>query len=158
MYTNMKNLPTDYYYVYSHVDPTTGELMYIGHGYGPRAWIHGSRKTVLRSQDHLDWLHRMNTLHFLPTDYVIILERNLTKAVACKHEQQYIRTLNPLFNKPQGLQNMKVTKDSLEVMKGLRDEGFYYREIAEQLNLSTMTVYRALNNQTKNLGENNNVV
>lgn len=155
MSTNMKNLPTDYYYVYSHVDPRTTQLMYIGHGYGPRAWIHGSRKAVLRSQEHLDWLQEMNALYYLPTDYVTILQKNMTKSSACIVEQTLIREMKPKFNKPQGLQNMKVTKDSFEVMKGLREEGFYYKEIAETLGVSTMAVYRAINNQTKNLGENN---
>ena len=100
----------------------------------------------------------MNTLYYLPTDYVTILQKNMTKSSACAVEQQLIRDMKPKFNKPQGLQNMKVTKDSFEVMKGLREEGFYYREIAETLGVSTMTVYRAINNQTKNLGENNAAV
>lgn len=67
-------------------------------------------------------------------------------------ENKLIRQIQPKFNKPQGLQNMKVTPKILKAATYLRTKGCSYKRIGEILNLSTMTIYRAVNNQTKNLG------
>lgn len=41
------------YYVYYHVDPDTKDIVYVGHGYKSRAWIHGtSSKYGVRSTEH----------------------------------------------------------------------------------------------------------
>lgn len=138
------------YYVYHHIEPETGEVKYIGHGWKSRAWVHGGRKTVSRDQEHLDWLEELNSKGFLPIDYVIIVNRGLTKKEACKEEQSQIRHIKPPFNRPQGLGLLKVDNHMMLTMKTLRDEGFSYKQISCECGVSTMTSYRALNGKTKN--------
>ena len=147
-------LPTDYiYYVYSHTDPRTDELLYVGHGCRGRAWIHGSKKTCLRSQEHLDHLERMTQAGYLPTDWVGIFQSKLTKSDACSLEQELIRGLSPTYNKPQGKHLLKLTPETYKMCQDLRNTGLYYHQIADEVGVSTMTVYRALNKQTKNIGD-----
>jgi len=147
-------LPTDYiYYVYKHVDPRTDELIYVGHGCRGRAWIHGSKKTCLRSQDHLNHLESMTTDGFIARDWVEVVSQGLPKSDAAKLEQGLIRDLNPTYNKPQGKHLLKLSPEQYGVCQRLREEGFFYHQIADEVGVSTMTVYRALNNQTKNIGE-----
>jgi hypothetical protein len=147
-------LPTDYiYYVYTHTDPRCGELIYIGHGCRGRAWTHGSDKSVLRSQEHLTRLESMTAEGLHAGDWVCILHSGLTKSDACKIEQELIRDLRPTYNKPQGKQNLKLTPEQYNLCLEMRDGGMFYHQIAEEVGVSPMTVYRALNGQTKNIGE-----
>lgn len=154
----MTTLPTDYqafiYYVYKHTDPRTGELLYIGHGCRGRAWIHGSKLTCLRSQSHLDHLESMIQDGFNPCDWVDLIHSGISKEDACKKEQELIRLLKPKYNKPQGLALLKMTLEQLDLCKELRKNGLSYQSIANETGLSAMTVYRGLNGQTKNIGEN----
>jgi len=147
-------LPTDYiYYVYNHVDPRDGSLLYIGHGCRGRAWIHGSKKTCLRSQDHLNHLESMTRDGFVATDWVSIIVQGISKKDAAKYEQELIRDTEPTYNMPQGKHLLKVTPEIYKLCKELRDDGLYYSQIADEVGLSAMTVYRALNGQTKNIGD-----
>ena len=147
-------LPTDYiYYVYKHVDPRSDELIYIGHGCRGRAWTHGSDKSVLRSQEHLAHLESMTVDGFVPPHWVHIIHSGILKSDACKIEQELIRELNPKYNKPQGKQNLKLTPEQYNLCSEMRDDGMFYHQIANEIGVSTMTVYRALNGQTKNIGE-----
>ena len=140
------------YYVYSHVDPRNNETIYVGHGCRGRAWIHGSKKTCLRSQDHLDRLNELTSLGFIATDWVKILEKGMSKSEACRFEQEVIRDTDPTFNVQMGISILKVTRDVFDEIKSLRDEGMSYKSIGDKVGLSAMTVFRALNNQTKNVG------
>jgi hypothetical protein len=147
-------LSTDFiYYVYQHKDPITDEIIYIGHGCRGRAWTHGSDKTVLRSQEHLAHLEKMTREGFIPSDWVSILISGLLKTDACKREQEYIRTLQPTYNKPQGKQNLKLTPEQFTLCQKMREDNMFYHQIADEIGVSTMTVYRALNGQTKNIGD-----
>ena len=154
-------LPTDYqsdkeryiYYVYKHVDPRTDELIYVGHGCRGRAWIHGSKRNCLRSQDHLNHLESMTLDGFVPTDWVYIEYQGLDKSSACQIEQEIIRLERPTYNRSLGKHNLKVTPEIYELCKALRLKGCSYAVISEEVGLSPMTVYRALNNQTKNIGD-----
>lgn len=147
-------LPTDYiYYVYKHTDPRTEEVIYIGHGCRGRAWIHGSKRTCLRSQDHLDHLESMTQDGFIPTDWVTILHSGLDKSSACQIEQTLIREICPTYNKASGKHNLKITPEIFALCKELRNDGMYYSDIANEVGVSAMTVYRALNGQTKNIGD-----
>lgn len=152
--SNNNYLPTDYiYYVYKHVDPRSNELIYIGHGSRGRAWTHGSDKTVVRSQEHLAHLDRMIYDGFVASDWVHIIERGLDKSSACKIEQDLIREFKPAYNKPQGKHLLKMTPEQFGLCLEMRESGMFYHEIATEVGVSTMTVYRALNGQTKNIGE-----
>lgn len=150
----MKTLPTDYiYYVYKHVDPRSDELLYIGHGARGRAWTNGSKKTALRSQDHLAHLESMTYEGFIPSDWVQIVQQGISKKDACIIEQALIRELNPTYNLPQGKSLLKMDDEKLKRSRGLKDFRTSYAEIALIIGVSPMTVYRALNGQTKNLQE-----
>jgi predicted DNA-binding protein (UPF0251 family) len=149
-------LPTDsepIYYVYKHTDPRTQELIYIGHGARGRAWTHGSKLTALRSQEHLAHLEDMVYSGYNPCDWVALIYKGLTKEAACKQEQEFIRSLKPRYNLPQGKQLLKLTPEQFELCKVMREEGLFYHDIAKEVGVSTMTIYRALNGQTKNIGD-----
>lgn len=147
-------LPTDYiYYVYKHTDPRNGELIYIGHGCRGRAWTHGSDRTVLRSQEHLARLESMTADGFHAGDWVCIVHSGLSKSDACKIEQALIRDLKPTYNKPQGKHLLKLTPEQFMLCQEMRNDGMFYHDIADEIGVSTMTIYRALNGQTKNIGE-----
>lgn len=148
------SLPTDLiHYVYKHIDPRTDELIYIGHGCRGRAWTHGSDKTVLRSQKHLAHLEAMTQDGFVASDWVHIVVTGLDKTSACKQEQELIRDLKPTYNKPQGKKALKLTPEQYALCGQMRKDGLYYHQIADEMGVSTMTIYRALNNQTKNIGD-----
>lgn len=150
----MKTLPTDcIYYVYKHVDPRTDELLYIGHGARGRAWTHGSKLTVLRSQAHLAHLESMTFDGFIPSDWVQVTQQGISKKDACVIEQALIRELSPLYNLPQGKSQLKLNLEVLNNCRWLRDSGSSYSAIASVVGVSPMTIYRALNGQTKNLQE-----
>lgn len=147
-------LPTDLiYYVYEHVDPRSGELLYIGHGCRGRAWVHGSDKTALRSQEHLAHLESMTQDGFVPSDWVSLHNQGMTKSDACAEEQELIRMLKPTYNKPQGKKALKLTPEQYLFCLQMRQDGLFYHQIAVEVGVSPMTVYRALNGQTKNIGD-----
>lgn len=154
------SLPTDYrdeeerrtYYVYYHYDDVSDEIVYVGHGYKSRAWIH-SNGTSNRSPDHSDWMELQDQRGRLPCDYVEVYARGMTKSQACDLEQRFIRQFSPKFNKPQGISLLKMAPDDLITARALRQDGLSYSDIAKELNVSTMTVYRALTGRTKNIGE-----
>jgi len=141
------------YYVYQHTDPRTGEVIYIGHGCRGRAWIHGSGGSVLRSKEHLAHLEELTQEGYLPSKWVSILISGLSKSEACQREQENIRLLQPTYNKPQGKHLLKLTPEQFSLCLEMREDGMPYHLIAEEVGVSTMTVYRAINKQTKNIGE-----
>lgn len=153
----MSNYLPSYYYVYGHMHPETEKFVYIGHGSRGRAWIHGSRRTVLRSQDHLDFLEGLNLAGYLPTDWVVIFNRGLTKKVACEIERSLIKNYNPMFNKPQGVYTRVMSKEDVDRAKELRKQGLSYAKIGDELKVSTMTARRAVLDLYKNKEEYLNV-
>jgi DNA invertase Pin-like site-specific DNA recombinase len=90
---------------------------------------------------------------FVPSDWVRVLHSGLDKPDACKIEQDLIRKMKPRYNKPQGKSALKITPEQYQLAQEMREDGKFYHEIADEIGVSTMTVYRALNNQTKNIGE-----
>jgi len=91
---------------------------------------------------------------FVATDWVSIIVGGLKKKAAAKYEQELIREALPIYNMPQGKHLLKVTPEIYTLCKELREDGLYYNQIADEVGLSAMTVYRALNGQTKNIGDN----
>lgn len=108
---------------------------------------------MLRSQDHLDHLEMLTQDGFVATDWVQLVATGLPKKDACVREQSLIRELNPLYNKPQGKHLLKVTPELYKQCVDMRNQGMFYSQISDAVGVSPMTVYRALNNQTKNIGE-----
>ena len=56
-----------------------------------------------------------------------------------------------LFNKVNGIKLLKLSPSLLKKAEVLRDTGMSYKEVSEKMEVSTMTVYRALNKKTKAL-------
>ena len=137
------------YYVYSHVDPITKDVLYVGHGTRGRAWNIAYEHTLTRSQPHGKHLVRLIYDGFLACDFVNILHRNLFKTDACAIERDLIESLSPKYNKDIGLSNLRLTPDVYDAALSLRSEGNSYSQIATQLGLSAMTIWRGLNGQTK---------
>lgn len=136
----------DQYYVYQHEHPETGEVVYVGHGKKDRAWIRSPR-----NKEHKAWLCEMDNKGYIAEDYVSFLARGLSKKESCKVEWEWIDNLNPRFNKPFGVQSLKVTPEDYRYWLELRDKGLSYKKIAELTEYTTMTIHRALTGQTKNL-------
>jgi len=147
------------YYVYHHVDPTNDELLYIGMGSGSRAWSCETSRDKMyygrRAPEHAERLTALMQVGYVPSDWVIIVARSLDRSAAMRLEQDQIRQCKPLFNKPAGKKIMKWDDEMLKRAVELRQSQESYSNIADKLGLSTMTVYRALNNQTKNIGDIN---
>ncbi len=122
------------YYVYIHACPVTGEVLYIGHGTGARAWNY--REYSSRSSEHESVLSKLFAEGFLPTDWVIIHEKGLSKADAIEIEQRLIKGSSPRFNKahkPMYQVNRKVSKTGKEICKFahmLHEMGYGYQRIA----------------------------
>jgi len=136
--------PEYIYYVYGHVDPRTEETIYVGHGCRGRAWIHGSKRTVLRSQDHLDHLESMTQDGFVATDWVVIYNQGLDKTSAAKVERDLIKELRPKYNNQVGGYNLLMTKTLQNTCKELKSKGMSYEKIADELKISAMTARRAV--------------
>ena len=56
-----------------------------------------------------------------------------------------------MFNKPQGARILKFTPEVQEQAIELRKEGLSYKGIGDVLGLATMTIYRGLTGETKNV-------
>ena len=145
-------LPTQYqqvFYVYFHVDPDSGEIVYVGSGTKERAWT--ARASNRHNEAHLTWLQRMETRGFTPDQYVSVVYRNSDKRAVLDKERELIEELKPEFN--QTLNKwwwcLTLSEEQLKEARELRDEGMSYKKIGEVIGTSTMTVWRALNGETK---------
>jgi len=134
----------DSYYVYSYRDEED-EVVYIGHGCKGRAWNCGyMRGDTLERQE---WKEMQIQKGLLPCDWVEIEERNLTKQEALNLEKQLIKELEPVLNRlnnPAYSRSM-VTSEELQRWVDLRKEGLSYKNISETSEFTTMTIWRALN-------------
>ena len=77
------------YYVYGHLDPETGQVMYIGKGCSGRAW-----STNMRSNEHISWMEN-NDLWQCVFSYAV----NLSSEEALELESELIKEHSPFFNK-----------------------------------------------------------
>lgn len=138
-----------HHYVYMHVDPETKEIVYYGHGRAGRAWACGSEKTVLRGEAHYLWQKSLMDNGYCPGDWVVILEKGMTKDDARAMEYELIEKSDTRFNMKMGQGNLKVTESLFQKMKDLRSSGLSYSQISSEIGVSSMTVYRAINKHTK---------
>ena len=133
------------YYVYEHVDPDTGEIVYIGHGKFERAWRCSTTNNPThyghRSVAHAEWLFEMAMHGFTPDSWVNIIQSGLTKKEAARIELSMIHSERPKFNR--SIRRDKKLDGSRA--QEYRDAGMYYSEIANKLDVSAMTVWRYLN-------------
>lgn len=145
-------LPTQYqqmFYVYFHVDPSSGDIVYVGSGTKERAWL--ARASNRQNEEHLAWLRNIETLGHTPDEYVTIVFKSSVKREVLDRETQLIEELKPRFNKTldKWWWCLTLTEEQLEEAKELRKENMSYKNIAAVIGTSTMTVWRALNGETK---------
>lgn len=148
----LNKLPTTYqsiHYVYTHTDPETGEIVYIGKGSRGRAWHCAEYNN--RSVDHAAFLNDLINLGFTPDSWVTIIEAGLSSRDAYKLEADLIWGLDsyPKYNAKRDA-SCKLTSDDLTMIRELRSKNNSYEVIGAATGFSTMTIYRALNGQTKN--------
>jgi DNA invertase Pin-like site-specific DNA recombinase len=90
---------------------------------------------------------------YTPDHWVEIVDRGLTKEEACALERLYIKKYKPEYNKIQGASLLKVTPEILEEANTLRNAGWSYQKIADNFDLATMTIHRAMNGKSPALEE-----
>jgi len=152
-------LPTDYqkYYVYVHRDPNTGGVVYIGMGQGSRAWMMrnsgGDRARYgHRREAHYRWFQELEAEGYTLADIVEIVQSGLSKSDALALEEQLIAKegYTNLFNvSPEDRAGLSLIPELIQDARAWREEGLTYKEIGIVLGVSTMTIHRALNGQTK---------
>ena len=155
------HLPTDYqafYYVYCHQHPVEGSIVYVGMGQKGRAWSitnSGGDNAAYgnRSQNHYNWFLTLEANGHTLDEVVNIVAKGLTKREALDFERELIDDCHPVFNKVAGLNILKMTEEKYLAAVAMRQDGLSYSAIGTELELSPMTAYRALNGQTKNIGE-----
>jgi hypothetical protein len=134
------------YYVYLHVDPETHETLYVGHGSRHRAWVYstapkGGKRYGHRNKQHFDRLLDLTNKGYLPSDWVEIIERGLTKEQAKELEKEMIETYKPLLNRAKGLGSY-IDKDRLKEAQRLKQCGIVGTEASKLLGVSKMTTWR----------------
>lgn len=137
---------TDNYYWYFHRDISNeNEIVYVGIGTKDRAWYCRNRQP-----DHLEWLNQIDKLFITMDEIVEIGDRGLSRKEALETEIQLINEYKPRFNRNFRLNDVcKLSKEDFDLAIELRKEGMIYKEIAKELNVSTMTIHRALSGGTK---------
>lgn len=145
------------HYVYRHVCPDTGEVVYVGAGSAARAWICAKAKPGLRygsrEPSHADWLHALFARGFTMDQLVVVTHRGLSKIDAHKIEREEVRQLNPRFNQYSGGHNSKMTAEQVAWAKNVYGSEAYpsYKSIADKLNLTTTIVWRGMTGRTRRL-------
>jgi hypothetical protein len=136
--------PVDSSYVYVHIDPTTGSVVYVGKGRGERAWSNGRRKGP-----HLRFLQNLSRMGFCPAHWAFILVTGLTDTEAHKTEHALIQKLAPMFNQMglgfaaagRGTDNKNAVLDPEKVvwMRRLHAQGTGYRELSRRFDVAYST-------------------
>lgn len=133
-------LPTDYQnYVYLHINPINNEVIYVGVGTKDRAWHY--RVSMSRHKEHTKFLNYLTEQGHIPSDWVEVVERGLSKEDARLVEKRLISKYNPTFNTHKGQGsciNMQMKEKALQ----LKEEGIVGSQAAKQLGCSIMTAWR----------------
>ena len=128
-------------YVYAHVDPYSGDVVYVGVGTNSRAYASHN----VRSDEHRDW---MNKHHNSGVNFVEFIATGLDSGEAFDIEAEMVRDLCPIFNKCHNVEYLKARDIEkygvalIEDIKSLRLQGLSHKEIGFRTNLGTMTVWR----------------
>lgn len=80
-------------YIYAHILPESGQIIYIGSGQQERAW-----SLYKRSDPHQSVLNNIQRMGFSPSDYVVILKGGLEAKEALVEELRLIKETKPMFN------------------------------------------------------------
>lgn len=129
------------YYVYYHIHPRTNQVVYIGMGSGQRAWMMRNSTSTgprygHRSQKHYNWFQILEYEGHTLDQIVLIEKRGLSKDKARELESNLIKQFNPMFNIHKGCGSM-VDFNKIEKALALKQQGLTYKQIAEQMNLSS---------------------
>lgn len=91
-YTSPDKTDLNRWYVYTHTDPTTGEIVYVGEGTGQRF-----AAVNTRDAPHSQFLKEV--IHDKKLNCFSIIESRLTKEQARAIERELIARYRPRFNK-----------------------------------------------------------
>lgn len=134
------------YYVYSHIDPETSEVLYIGRGYGPRAYATNSsspkRGYSDRHPNHSLRLHQLMNEGYLPHEWVKFVFRNITREDSKKYEARLIKEYSPKFNRKPGVDKRIFSEEELSKINKMREDKVSYDKIGQYLNCSRSTIHR----------------
>jgi Holliday junction resolvasome RuvABC DNA-binding subunit len=139
----------DQYYVYQHIDPETGEILYIGMGSYERAWLcRGSN----RKKNHQERLNELFSLGYTMQDVVSILASYLSKEAALSLELTKIEKFKPKFNNysnPNWKYPSKFADEVITMVKALKEMGYGPQNTAFLMggdkNKNAMTMWRMVN-------------
>lgn len=135
------------YYVYTHVDPITGELVYVGKGCGGRAW--DVTRNRGQHSEHLSWMKSLMNQGFIPSDWVNIIKKNLLDKEAREKEIELIHSIGLIrFNRQTGenQHQSKLTNDqAVEIFKIVSKDKTQIGELANKYNVSRAAIYMILN-------------
>jgi hypothetical protein len=132
----MSDFPTEYYYVYIHKDPITGNIKYIGMGQGQRAWMMrnsgGTTAYGHRCKEHWEWYKELESKGYTLDKIVEIIDSSLSRSKALEIEKEMINSVGygKLFNKDPRLMNRKHDKEMCNFAKALHELGFGYQRVA----------------------------
>lgn len=122
-------------YVYQHIHPVTKEIFYIGLGTKDRAWAVTSKA---RSPDHREYLETLIEQGYIVSDFVEVLDRNLSREQAHLLERDLITKHKPMFNKDREQRCMSSV--DIQIARELKEAGITLVEIGKQLNFHWTTV------------------
>lgn len=119
------------YYVYTHTDPVTGQVRYVGMGSEGRAWQ--VKKTSQRSAEHYEWAKTHMDAGYTLAEMVNVVRQRLTKEAALELEASLIKEYpsTQLFNvQGTGVYLGKVTEEVEQFAKTLHQMGYGYQRVA----------------------------
>ena len=146
---------TDYKkcYVYAHIEPLTGEWVYVGKGTSCRAFR--ATGSGHRDVDHSKWLEDHYNRGYIPVRFI---DNELSKEDAHAIEKRLIRLHKPRFNKLSNPdhKHSRWDEDIIQFAKDLRENDYSYTQIAFLLGdvslvsrecKKTMSIWRMINEQ-----------
>jgi excinuclease UvrABC nuclease subunit len=132
------------YYVYTHRDPITQEVVYVGRGRRDRAWQCRSSQRMFPA--HVEWLEKKLDDGWLTMDDIVTIEaKGMWKEDATLIENELIEKHKPPFNRKLGIPFKLIDEQAWEARAFYYEGGWSYKELAEKYGVSTMTMWRAIN-------------
>lgn len=131
------------YYTYLHIEPDSDplEVVYVGKGRYGRAW--DVTRCRSRNSEHQSWMQELSKLGYIPTDWAVILEKNLTEDEAYRLEREYMHNNGaPRFNRNTGENNhqAKMTNEQAREAFRLAKEGVRHQTIADMFGVSRSAI------------------
>ena len=119
------------YYVYQHIRPDTGGIVYIGTGTYDRAWMSRGGN---RSKEHFEFIKEMSEKGYTLNEIVQIIRQRLSKKDALEEERQLIDKYRSLYNKHSNKSHWRInrtfSKETCNFAKLLHEMGYGYQRIA----------------------------